>query len=213
MNTSFCQAYENFTSKYPTQKDLIENLYLKAILDSYPRIKKIKGVENLSENKIRNEFVYDLQYKNKLLLEFTKTVKLTSENQVLTEDNIFRTDIEFFVSEYGSFVIECKKLKAAEGRYIRDVDSKGGVERFTNLHYAPEEKKAGMIGFLVQGNPKKIVESLIKKVKAFHPADKIEELLKQKCLDWELSFQSKHICINKKEIHLYHLFFDFVNLN
>ena len=61
-----------------------------------------------------------------------------------------------------------------------------------------------------EGNPEKIVKKLSHKVKSFHPSNEME-LLKQECADWKLSFQSKHIRVNDKAIHLYHLFFDFVN--
>ena len=86
-----------------------------------------------------------------------------------------------------------------------------GIERFITLTYSKNDNYAGMFGFIVGGNPRKIVNTLKQKVRAFHPSETIESLLKQQCADMELSFQSKHLCKNNKEIHLYHLFFDFVS--
>ena len=66
-----------------------------------------------------------------------------------------------------------------------------------------------MLGFIIKGNPKIIVDNLKKKIQDFHPGKEIDNLVKQKVLGQELSFQSSHQRLNQKDIHLYHLFFDF----
>lgn len=112
--------------------------------------------------------------------------------------------------------MECKLLRSASQVYIKGRYNKtagkyevNGIERFTTLTYAQEDAYAGMMGFVIKGIPEKIVSKLKRKVRNFYPADRIEELLQQKCAGWELSFQSKHIRTDNTEIHLYHLFFDF----
>ncbi len=211
MNHSFFQAFADFTSKYPTRQDVIEQFYLRVIVDSYTRVRQIQGIQELSENKIRNQFVFDIQHKNPLFMPFNKTVKPISENQIVTEQELLRSDIEFFISQYGAYVIECKKLKSAEKRYLTDGKGKGGIERFTNLDYAADEEAAGMLGFIVKGEAGQIVRNLKQKIAAFCSARDNAFVLQHKCAEYELSFQSKHIRTNHTEIHLYHLFFDFVN--
>jgi len=116
------------------------------------------------------------------------------------------------------FIIECKRLRSANQVYIKGRYNKtkekyevNGIERYIKLTYAKNDEYAGMMGFIIQGNPENIVKKPSHKVKSFHPSDEMEQLLKQECADWKLSFQSKHIRVNGKAIHLYHLFFDFVN--
>lgn len=194
-----------FNTKYRTQKDVIEGLYIKAIIDSYPRIKTIPNIHHLSEPKIRNKLVYDLENKNDLLKNWIneRIIQLSTEGQIIKEKDIFKTDIVFFVSGFGNFVIECKKLSSAEQKYISD-----GIRRFTDLEYAQNDKFAGMMGFVVRRNKlSTILLKLAKKVKAFNFDSAFEYLLQHKCAGWNPSFQSKHIRRNNSMIHIYHLFF------
>ena len=190
---------------YESQKDIIENLYLKAFLDAFERIKK-EEIQVLEE-KIRDLFIQDFEQKNpfmKNLLE-ERTLLLTWERWYTggVDEKNSRADISF--SFPGSdFVLECKKLEFADKKYLEE-----GIKRFIELKYAEKDHFAGMLGFIVQGNPKRIVENLKQKVKDFHPDPNIETLLAKKVLDHELSFQSRHLRVNEKPIHLYHVFFDF----
>ncbi|OHD17072.1 MAG: hypothetical protein A2086_06220 [Spirochaetes bacterium GWD1_27_9] len=215
-----CDNFLRFESKYKSQKQLIEELYLMALIDSFQRVKLIKDINTFIENKIRNKFVYDLENKNEFLKEWinSKIIFLTSENQIIRDDENKRTDIEFIVSKYGKFVVECKRLNSAEERYIKgkydDKEKKyteDGIERFTNSIYAKDEQFAGMIGFVVDGDINKIILKLKDKIKDFKFDTNSYNLLETKCADWETSFQSKHIRDNNKiqTIHLYHLFLNF----
>jgi hypothetical protein len=67
-----------------------------------------------------------------------------------------------------------------------------------------------MIGFVINGEIKPIVAALKTKVNGFHFSPGFENLLKKRCSDWEYSFQSRHDRSNNTQIHLYHLFFDFI---
>ena len=210
--------FENFTSKYPTIKALIEELYLRAILEAYHWIHKHDSVKGLRENDIRNKFTHHFTHHNSFLKEYINncTIVLTKENEAYTKDETQRTDIELIVSWYGKFVVECKRLNSAETRYVHGkTDKEGdckidGMEKFIELIYSEGDEYAGMIGFIIKGNPIKIVNKLKLKIGDFHPSSDITPLLEQKCADWELSFQSKHIRNNNKAIHFYHIFFDFV---
>lgn len=48
--------------KFPTVQALVEQLYLSAILDAYPRVKSIPGIAGMSENTIRNRVVEDFKF-------------------------------------------------------------------------------------------------------------------------------------------------------
>jgi hypothetical protein len=207
MSFNYFLQFQRLTLKYPTQKDIIEKLYLNGIIRSYNNINQTEGNCELKENEIRNKFIYDFKYHN---TDFEKLINnkilyFASENQTVKEDGtIYRTDIEFIISSFGLFTIECKKLKSAESRYIND-----GISRFTDLKYSEKEEYAGMIGFVCSGHISKIVNNLKPKVRAFCFANDSDNVLNKKCVDWEFSFQSKHLRTDGSIIHLYHLFFDF----
>jgi len=95
-------------------------------------------------------------------------------------------------------VLKCKTLKSAETKYLEK-----GLKRFIEMKYAANDDFAGMLGFIIAGNPEEIVKKLKEKVKEFHPAPNTEIFLNKKCLEENLSFQSKHLRNNNTEIHIF----------
>jgi len=221
MIPSIYKEIQGFVSKYASHKEVIEALYLKAFVSAFDRVKVIEDIATLSENKIRDKFQYDFEHHNPVITEYleNRTITFDSESQIIEEHETYRTDIKLFCAcHLKQFVIECKRLDSARQVYIEGGYNKtkeeyevNGIERYITLTYAKDDEYAGMMGFIIQGNPENIVKKLSHKVKSFHPSDEMEQLLKQECADWKLSFQSKHIRVNDKAIHLYHLFFDFAN--
>jgi len=186
---------------YDDTEDLIENFVLSSIIDTFSRI---KTKEHLEE-KIRDLIVKDLENTNPKMTPMLKdkTFNLSPERwQNTPDEGKARTDLHFSMSGF-EFVLECKTLKSAETKYLEK-----GLKRFIELRYAANDDFAGMLGFIIAGNPEEIVKKLKEKVKEFHPASNIEILLEKKCLEQELSFQSKHTRTNNTEIHIFHLFFD-----
>ena len=208
---------DKFLNKYPSEKELIEQLYLLATIDSYRRIRKIDNINGFNENSIRNEFIRDFKEKNNYLKAFlnNKTIVLTAENQVYTRDYTQRTDIEFISSIHEhKFVIECKKLTSAEGRYINGREVAGGykidgLEKYIHLIYSEKDTEAAMASFVTKGKSTDITIKLKNKVKLFHAASDMDDYIQLKCIDWETSFQSNHIRNDKSSLKIYHLFFDF----
>jgi len=190
---------------FKSKEDLFENLYLKAIIDSYHRIKK----DSILEGKIRDRFVFDLELENPWTKDWIQLqiLSLNTERRIIvSEEERSRADISFFISGVGDFTIECKRLESADTRYLD-----GGIGRFVELKYAKyDSRHAGMIGFVINGEIKPIVAALKTKVNEFHFSPGFENLLKKRCSDWEYSFQSRHDRSNNTQIHLYHLFFDFI---
>jgi len=192
---------------YKSKEDLYENLYLKAFIDSYHRI----GKDSILEEKIRDRFVFDLERENPLTKDWIQRqiLFLNWERWInVSEGEKSRADISFSISGCGEFMIECKRLKYADTRYLD-----GGIKRFVELKYAKNDTHGGMIGFVIDGDIKKIVNNLKPKVKNFHFSDGFENLLMKRCLTWEPSFQSRHDRKDNTCIHLYHLFFDFIPMN
>lgn len=187
---------------FKTKEELYENLYLRAFIDSYRRI----GKDSILEEKIRDKFVYDFEWKNPLTKDLIQQqiLILTWERWLnAAEEEKSRADISFSISGF-EFIIECKRLKYADYRYLDD-----GVKRFVRLKYAKNDTHGGMIGLVIGGDIEKIVNNLKPKVKGFHFSPGFENLLKKSCLTWEHSFQSVHDRSDNTCIHLYHLFFDF----
>lgn len=212
---------EKFVSKYGSIEGLIENLYLKAIIEAYGWIRTNESIEGLSENKIRNRFIHNFKHENSILKEYigNLTIVLTKENEAYTQDELKRTDFELISSDYQKkFVVECKRLGSVETRYVNGVHDKDGnyqpdgLEKFIKLLYSEGDEYAGMVGFIVEGNPHNIVVGLKTKAQNLYPSDDAAHLHDKRCIDWALSFQSKHIRKDGTTIHLYHLFCDFVGV-
>lgn len=192
---------------YKSKKDLYENLYIKAIVDAYQRINKSAALEN----EIRDRFILDLEKEN----EFTKDL---IQNEILQLDferphfvspsEKRRTDIVFFISGFGSFTIECKRLFKESSKNEEYIDE--GLKRFIELKYSSKESYAGMIGFIISGDILTITSDLNEKVKDCFFVLRQSNFLSKRCVNWKYSFQSKHNRINNTKIHIYHLFFEFL---
>ncbi len=204
MTTDFWASTESNLLRFRSYAELVENIYMKAILDSFQRLKAVVGINTFIENKIRNHLAHDLENYNPILKPFLelKVLKLTKENTLLlSPDTTNRTDIELFISGHGDFVIECKNLKSAEQRYIND-----GLHRFTSGSYATKDSEAGMIGFIVGGSIISIVKGIASKIKA--DPSYIISVADANCNGYIESFHSTHSRAKNDNIYIHHLFVD-----
>jgi hypothetical protein len=183
---------------------MVEDLYLKAIVDSFSRIQLKVGLKDLKENDIRNHLVYDLENNNNILkpLLDNATLKLTKENTLLiSPSETKRTDIEFFISLLGDFVVECKRLGSIDSRYINE-----GVHRFTNEIYAAKDTEAGMIGFVNSGDIDTICPGMNLKIQLDDSYIDDKGSLPNRCNNFDYSFHTLFKRKSKKEILIHHLF-------
>lgn len=227
MDNSFNHAFKakdpaymtNLKARYPEPQDLVEGLFLRAIIDAYHRIKFRPEVKNMNENDIRNLFIEDFKQSNTPLNKYIQNnvITIASENQANTKSLIQRTDIELHSNIHLiHFVIECKRLSSAETRYVQGTTKNGkyeidGLEKFLHLQYAENESIAAMVGFIVGGDVVKITNGLKQKVAIFNPDKKMNAYIDLQCIGWENSFQSFHLKTNRSTLLLFHLFFDFLN--
>lgn len=191
--------------KFKSYSDLVENLYQHAVIDSFPNLQAVVGINRLSENTIRNHLVYYLENSNSILQPYLqkKIIKLTKENTVLhSPTETRRTDIEFFMSGYGDFVIECKNLNSADRRYIDD-----GLLRFVNEFYSTNDSEAGMIGFIVGGSIAGIESNLLAKIRVESSFVSMCPSF-AKCCTYPYSFHTIHKRQTKPNIYVHHLFID-----
>ena len=82
---------------FKSKKDLYENLYLKAFIDSYHRI----GKDSILEEKIRDRFVFDLERENPLTKDWIQQqiLFLNWERWInVSEEEKSRADISFSIS-------------------------------------------------------------------------------------------------------------------
>lgn len=200
-------TYAAFISKYSTQEKLIEELYLKSVIDSFSRVKQIQNIASNKENIIRNYFINDLQSNSSILKNWLDEdiVSLVSEGQVISATlEVSRTDISFFVSGLGYFVIECKNLRSADQRYLSE-----GLQRFIDLIYSSKDNYAGMLGFIVGGKFATITKNLPPKIQNFHNIPVQHTITVITYSDY-IAFSSKHERKNKEEIIISHLLLSFV---
>jgi len=185
---------------YQSKQDLIENLFIKSIYDTYNRVDKQIGIEN----EIRDRFIYDF-YQNSTLLKglINKNILFVNwERWVFKNaEDLGRTDLSFAISGF-EFIIECKRLKNASPKYISD-----GLSRFVNKNYSENESYAGMIGFIIEGNIKSICSSLMEKCKQVNFIE--SEFTRSKDDAPVTSFNTSHKREGTDEINIYHLFLEF----
>lgn len=115
-----------------------------------------------------------------------------------------------FRDEWNSkayFGSECKKLNDNNPRgYKEYIDN--GVNRFLLGKYSAHCSKGSMIGYIVDGNPEKIVSEILKRV------DDIADVSKSKNSDMIKEYHFHYISghfrnIGVSPIHIHHLFFIF----
>lgn len=182
---------------YASKKDLIENLFIMSLKESYSRIDKNIG----HENEIRDRFMKDLYQTDSDIQKWLqlKYIDLVWENWVFTPDfELARTDIAFKLTGLH-FILECKRLKSADKAYIDE-----GLDRFITLKYAQGDEFAGMIGFVISGDQYKISEGLQKKIKT------LDHTLAVIPTSPVPLFNTSHKRSDASKIELYHMFFDFV---
>ena len=146
---------------YRSKKDLYENLYLRSTVDTYRRINKSAALEN----EIRDRFILDLERKNQLTRDLIQNdiLQLDFERQhFVSPSEKRRTDIVFFITGFGKFTVECKRLFKEPSRNEEYINE--GLKRFVELKYSENEAYAGMIGFVVSGNIRTITEDVSTKV-------------------------------------------------
>ncbi len=185
---------------YKSKQELIEELYIKSIIDTYKRLIKTIGIEN----DVRDRFIYDFYYESPLLKELIQSniLYVNWERWVFKNENdLGRTDLSFGISSF-EYVIECKRLKNASQQYISE-----GLYRFIKNEYSSNESYAGMIGFVVEGNITDISKEL--KNKCQNEEFNNNSFANEKLNGWKHGFKTAHIRVDKLEINLHHLFFEF----
>ncbi len=186
---------------YKSKQDVIENLFIKSIDDTYNRIDKSIGIEN----EIRDRFVYDFYHDSTLLkgLINRNILFVNWERWIFkNEDDLGRTDLSFAISGI-EFIVECKRLKNASSKYIDEE----GLHRFINKDYSENESYAGMMGFVVEGDIKSICSSLETKCK--EESYSKNDFVNAKTNITENSFVTSHYRKEIDAINIYHLFFKF----
>lgn len=117
---------------YKSKQDFLLNCLLKACIDSYRRIEKT----SLLEEKIRNQFIYDFIWKNPFTKDLIQKQLLTlnwERRLIDTDKEMSRADISFSFLGF-EFIIECKRLKYADSKYLND-----GIKRFVERKYAAND--------------------------------------------------------------------------
>lgn len=190
--------------KYKSKQDLYENLYLKALVESYHRIDKSPAIEN----KIRDRFILDLENKNTLTSELVKKgiLQIDFERQhFVSENEKRRTDLVFFISGFGNFIIECKRLFKDESKNNEYITN--GLDRFIQLKYSKDTHYAAMSGFIINGDKEIIKRLLLEKCHAINFIE--NEFTGNIYKNWKDSFRTTHIRSDNSQINIYHLFFEF----
>ena len=194
-------AFLREAARYASKKE-IEDMCFLAIIDSYHRVKYVKGIANFNENSIRDQFIIDLEKKNDIIKHALDNYLINIIPESYDALKKKRSDIRFILNIIQrNLIFECKKLKTAEERYLND-----GLIRFIRLEYAENEDDAGMIGFIIHDTDfSPIIRKLKEKIRKFH----FDTLIDGPLYEHPHSFQSVHIRIDHRKIKIGHFFFAF----
>ena len=188
---------------FSSKRELIENLYLKSLIESYSRIAHTIS----TENDIRDRFMQDLYntpspLKNWLQL---KIMYLDWENWKFTpEHKLARADISFKITGC-EFIVECKRLKSPDHLYFDE-----GLNRFITHHYSKGDEYAGMIGFIISDKDDHILNGLSTKVKNYNYV--ATDFTASNFTAIKSSFLSSHTRTDLSVINVYHLLFSFAEM-
>jgi hypothetical protein len=188
---------------YSSISDIIENLYIRSLIDAYPKVLQISNIDEYDEPNIKDEFQKIICSDSGKLSQWiaNRTISLAVENQIIIKEvERKRTDLEFNIPCL-KYIIEFKKLKSASKTQYID----NGISRFINDIYTNEyDKFAGMCSFIVGGNIDKIIQGIKDKIRKYH----LVQYNNNKICNFDFSFSSTHQKINSTEILLHHIFFD-----
>lgn len=188
---------------YSSKRDLIENLYLKSLIDSYGRISHTIA----NENDIRDRFMadlYSIPSPLKNWLQF-KIIYLDWENWKFTLGlKLVRADISFKITGC-EFIIECKRLKSPDHLYFDE-----GLNRFITHHYSKGDEYAGMIGFVINDKDDHIFKGLSSRVKNYSYVS--TDFTASSFSGIKSSFLSSHTRTDLSIINVYHMLFSFAQM-
>jgi hypothetical protein len=188
---------------FSSKQDLIENLYLKSLIDSYQRIAHTIA----NENDIRDRFVADLYNTPSKLQSWLqlKIMYLDWGNWKFTpEHKLARADISFKITGC-EFIIECKRLKSPDKLYFDE-----GLTRFITQHYSKGDEYAGMIGFIINDKDDHILTGLSTKVKSYSYV--ATDFAAATFSGIKSSFLSSHTRTDTSVINVYHMLFSFAEM-
>jgi hypothetical protein len=189
-----------------SKKDVYEKIYIRSIVESYQAIIKSVGLEN----EIRDRIALYLQQEHFFtspLFQYEILDIVPERINLVTETERSRSDICFSWSDWGRFVVECKRLFQQPNKNKLYLDD--GLIRFIDLRYAPTNQFAGMVGFVVSGNINTIFNETAQNTDNFHPTNPKRSVQIPTDRNLNHSFTSFHERTNKTEITIYHLLLEF----
>jgi hypothetical protein len=188
---------------YRSKQDIIERLYLQSLVDSYGRIAHTVS----TENDIRDRFMHDLYTTHSQLKDWLQgsLIFLDWENWKFKPGmTLARADISFKLTGC-EFIMECKRLNAADKAYIDE-----GLARFVTLHYAQGHEYTGMIAFVTNDKSDVILNGLKTRVANYHALS--TPFSAETYGGLSSSFQSSHERSDGTSVNVYHLVFAFNGL-
>ena len=207
LNNAF---FQEFYTSFPTSQSIIEGLYIPSIIRAYDYVRTTttKNLRELKENDLRDELMIIFQDKYQFLGKYRKYVNVSSEQTKVIIKK--RTDLEFFVSHFGSFIVECKQFEDYDLSYIKGKNKNGvydqnGLERFISCVYVTgEDKYAGMLGFYKNDTPAELIANLQIKIKKYFPKTHFPNFQPEQFSHYPHSFLSYHPREDETEITVYH---------
>jgi len=198
-------------AKYSGNFDGAKTLILENIVTSYQRLRVEEKWKSLTLERDFRDLIVE-QMKTNLLFIYWLQINREAQEGFYSEIGYSDIKIDIPGSRRRYFAFECKRLDDKTGKSsLQQEYIDKGLDRFIIGKYAKGEDFGGMIGFVVAGKIENVVLDMKKKVKSYYFVRSYGFLLNRFCDNCLTSFQSKHERKNSLgNIHIYHLFLDFV---
>jgi hypothetical protein len=195
-------------SSLRSKEEVIKNFILSPLFEAH-QIVKTEGritVDTL-ENKISSKIVYNVKYKSSISELYKKhfIAIILKPEEHYDKDTIVEPDILFIVFGKCSMWIEAKRFYQDDS--VSKYCGKKGLGRFLSGYYSRQDDDGGMIAYIQRGCISDIQSEIMERVKIMDCIELTENI------GINASFLSVHKRITTGNIKMYHLFFDFVNLD
>lgn len=192
--------------RFTTKEQMILALILKPLVESCNIVRRRDGnVVNYEENVITQNLVWYLKNETSISSWYQKRtidIVMRPKEQVAI-DNVYEPDIKFTLGNMLWMQVEAKRIYEKENWSTSEyLSNERGIGRFISGKYSENERFAGMLGYVQNGDFQIILQAV---------KNGIENMCKkyEDVTEIDNCMLSVHARVGNEDISIYHLFFYF----
>lgn len=196
------ELFSQLVFKFHSQEQRIKNYVLTPITEAYDKVKSGSKIVTDKEDDITKKIVWYIKKESSItkLIEKRSIRVIMRSKEHVTIDELNEPDIQFLLDTKLWIVIEAKKMYIGNNWTSSEYTGERGLNRFLTDYYPSEDNVAGMLGYVQNGDLKKILINVKEGLssKSFKSSRAVENI--NNC------FVTIHCKNNGHDIKLYHLF-------